>query len=181
VLTAHKSSAQSARRLRAGCARGRTATLILRVDARYARSMTERADHVEAELEIEAPIDLVWAVLVDYPRYSTWNPLLGHIEGEAREGELLTVYSGDGASVGQKAQVCVARVEPPRELRWAHPRRGESVRGWRLQALGPTRTRVVHDCLAGGSALAPSDRSEVRRELGRMNVALRIQAETRFS
>ena len=155
--------------------------LILHVAARYARVMAERADHLEAELDIEAPIDLVWAVLVDYPRYSAWNSLLVRVEGEAREGELLTVYSGDGASVQQKAQVCVARVDPPRELRWSHPRRGESVRGWRLHALGPTRTRVVHDCFAGSSALEPSVLREVRRELGRMNVALRIQAETRFS
>lgn len=153
----------------------------MHIAARYARVMQERSEHVEAELEIDAPIDLVWAVLVDYPRYSAWNPLLVRIEGAAREGELLTVYSGDGASVHRKAQVSVARVDPPRELRWSHPRRGESVRGWRLHALGPTRTRVVHDCLAGGSALAPSDHGEIRRELGRMNVALRIQAEARYS
>jgi uncharacterized protein YndB with AHSA1/START domain len=143
--------------------------------------MAEDAERIEAELEIEAPIDLVWAVLVDYPRYSAWNPLLFRIEGEAREGELLTVYQGDGASVHGKTEVCVACVDPPRELRWSHPRRGESVRGWRLFALGPTRTRVVHDCGIRSSAPAPTDRSEVRRELGRMNVALRIQAETRFS
>jgi uncharacterized protein YndB with AHSA1/START domain len=142
--------------------------------------MLERAGQLEAELEIEAPIDLVWAVLVDYPRYSAWNPLLVRIEGEAREGALLTVYSGDGASVRDKTQVCVARVDPPRELRWSHPRRGESVRGWRLHALSPTRTRVVHDCAA---LQRTPDRApgELRRELGRMNVALRIQAETRFS
>ncbi len=149
--------------------------------ARYARVRSERRELIEAELEIEAPIDLVWAVLVDHPRYSAWNPLLVRVEGEAREGELLTVYGGDGASVRQKAQVCVARVDPPRELRWAHPQRGESVRGWRLHALGPTRTRVVHDCLARSSALSPGERGEIQRELGRMNVALRIQAETRFS
>lgn len=143
--------------------------------------MSERRELIEAELEIEAPIDLVWAVLVDHPRYSAWNPLLVRVEGEAREGELLTVYGGDGASVRQKAQVCVARVDPPRELRWCHARRGDSVRGWRLHALGPTRTRVVHDCPADGASLAPGDRVELRRELGRMNVALRIQAESRFS
>jgi uncharacterized protein YndB with AHSA1/START domain len=137
-------------------------------------------DRVEAELEIEAPIDLVWAVLVDYPRYSAWNPLLVHVEGQAREGDLLTVHGSDGASVRAKTQVCVARVDPPRELRWSHPRRGESVRGWRLHALGPTRTRVVHDCSAGRER-EPGAQSEVRRELGRMNVALRVQAETRFS
>ena len=111
--------------------------------------MSERADHIEAELEIEAPIDLVWAVLVDYRRYSVWNPLLIRIEGEAREGEQITVYSGDGASVREKTEVCVARVDPPHELRWSHPRRSDrAVRGWRLHALSPTRTRIVHDCCA---------------------------------
>jgi uncharacterized protein YndB with AHSA1/START domain len=142
--------------------------------------MSERGEVVESELEIDAPIDLVWSVLVDYPRYSLWNPLLVRVEGEAREGELLLVHGGDGESVRDKTQVRVARVDPPRELRWSHPRRGESVRGWRLHALGPTRTRVVHDCPAAQPTPDPG-RRELRRELGRMNVALRIQAETRFS
>ena len=142
--------------------------------------MSERAGSVEAELEIEAPIDLVWSVLVDYPRYSAWNPLLVHVEGEAREGELLTVHGAHGENVHDKTQVRVARVDPPSELRWSHSRRDESVRGWRLQALGPTRTRVVHDC-AASERTSERDSSELRRELGRMNVTLRIQAETRFS
>jgi len=109
-----------------------------------------------------------------------WNPVLVRVEGAAREGEELTVYSGDGASVRDKTQVCVERVDPPRELRWSDAR-GEPARVWRLHALGPTRTRIVHACAVLGAQLAAEARSELLRELGRMNVALRIQTETRFS
>jgi uncharacterized protein YndB with AHSA1/START domain len=141
------------------------------------RASQQRADQVEAELEIEAPIDLVWAVLVDYASYSSWNPLLVRVEGAAREGEVLQVHCADGALVRDKTQVCVGRVDPPRELVWNDGPRGERARGWKLHALGPTRTRVVHGCWGRAS----STPTETLRELGRMNVALRIHAEARFS
>jgi uncharacterized protein YndB with AHSA1/START domain len=139
--------------------------------------MTQRENRIESEVEIEAPIDLVWAVLVDYASYSAWNPLLVRVEGQAREGEILRVYVGDGASVREKTQVCVARVDPPRELRWNDDSNAEPARAWRLHPLGPTRTRLVHAC----SMLESRAPAQAFRELGRMNLALRSRAEARFN
>ena len=41
---------------------------------------------VRASAEIGAPIDRVWAVLVDFPRYSTWNPFTPRVRATLEVG-----------------------------------------------------------------------------------------------
>ena len=46
---------------------------------------------IETFIDIDAPLDRVWAVLVDFDRYSEWNPLTVRVQGEARVDEVVTL------------------------------------------------------------------------------------------
>ena len=46
---------------------------------------------LHTRIEIAAPAALVWKILVDFPRYAEWNPLLPQAAGEARPGGILEV------------------------------------------------------------------------------------------
>lgn len=73
---------------------------------------------VAASVDIRAPADEVWAVLVDFARYREWNPFTPEVDAE------LTV----GASVGLLVKMPgrhqlrrveqINRVEPQRTLCW---------------------------------------------------------------
>ena len=71
----------------------------------------------ESSIEIDAPISIVWEVMLDFPRYGEWNPFLHRIDadGPARVGNRLRLYvrwpSGGGAQSGE----LVTRVDPPSE------------------------------------------------------------------
>lgn len=70
------------------------------------------------ETVIEAPLNLVWQTLVDFPAYATWNPFMISVVGEAIQGELLDVVieptAGDTIAFSSELVV----VEANKELRW---------------------------------------------------------------
>jgi uncharacterized protein YndB with AHSA1/START domain len=45
------------------------------------------ATTIRAEIEIDAPIEQVWAVLSDLPRYGEWNPFTPRVDGHLAVGE----------------------------------------------------------------------------------------------
>jgi len=42
---------------------------------------------IDATLDIEAPAELVWSVITDFPRYSEWNPLLRDCKTSLKPGD----------------------------------------------------------------------------------------------
>ncbi len=58
--------------------------------------MTELAraePRIETAILIDAPIDLVWNILVDYESYGHWNPYIIRIDGVAQAGGTIDVHS----------------------------------------------------------------------------------------
>lgn len=47
--------------------------------------------HITASLDIAAPPEAVWKVLVDWGSYPEWNPTIRAIAGQARKGAKITV------------------------------------------------------------------------------------------
>lgn len=43
----------------------------------------------EAQIEIDAPIDVVWQHLTDFASYPEWNPYILSAEGELKQGALV--------------------------------------------------------------------------------------------
>ena len=46
---------------------------------------------IETRIEIDAPPEEVWAVLMDFPSYATWNPMVVAIAGEPEVGSRLDI------------------------------------------------------------------------------------------
>ncbi|MCE7083334.1 SRPBCC domain-containing protein [Streptomyces sp. ST2-7A] len=73
---------------------------------------------VTTEIEIPAPPEDVWAVLLDFPRYGGWNPFIREAGGRAERGGTLRLrmHPTKGRPVTFRPKVLIAEVET--ELRW---------------------------------------------------------------
>lgn len=114
---------------------------------------------IESEtVEIAAPAEFVWEVLVDYPRYPEWNPYTVAVETTLEIGEPidLTLPNPDGSPGTFVNREYVRVVEPPHHLRYDT---GDELQGvfavrdqW-IEALGPERcTYRTTDTFSGEHA-----------------------------
>ncbi len=73
---------------------------------------------LRTEIELAAPPKRVWAALVKFNQYPTWNPFLTEVIGRAEIGSKLEVrYSfTDGSET--RLRVKVLRARKSEELRW---------------------------------------------------------------
>src|SRR5689334_5094327 len=76
------------------------------------------AKRIESSIEIHAPAESVWQVLVDFPSYPSWNPFIKSVVGQAAPGNRLTIriQVPGGMAMTFRPRVLVAN--PARELRW---------------------------------------------------------------
>ncbi len=70
------------------------------------------------EVEIAAPPERVWSVLVDFDSYPDWNPFIRSIQGTCEPGARLTVRIEPPGARGMTFKPTVLRVEHARELAW---------------------------------------------------------------
>jgi hypothetical protein len=78
-------------------------------------------EQIRTEIAIAAPAGRVWSILVDFARYSEWNPLIQSMRGWPEPGAPLdfrVVLGGRKLPV----QARVVRAVGERELRWRGPR-----------------------------------------------------------
>ena len=71
--------------------------------------------HFEANADIQAPADRIWAILTDAPGYPTWDSGVTKVEGSIADGEKITVHSE--VATGRAFPVKVA-MQPPSEMTW---------------------------------------------------------------
>ena len=103
---------------------------------------------LRTEIEIDAPIALVWRVLMEVQHYHEWNPFITSLEGELSEGSRINVVISPTEGSDLRFRPLVLRVQPEKELRW----RGRVISDlvfvgehyFLLQEVGPARTRVTH-------------------------------------
>ena len=69
-------------------------------------------------IEIEAPPEKVWAVLMDFAGHAEWNPFMRSIQGKAEAGARLTVRLQPPKGMGMTFKPTVLAKEPNREFRW---------------------------------------------------------------
>jgi hypothetical protein len=65
---------------------------------------------------IKAPPEVIWSLLTDAARYSSWNTTVSHIDGRIALGENVTVHVK--AAPGRAFPVKVVTFETPRRLVW---------------------------------------------------------------
>lgn len=71
-----------------------------------------------AEIQINAPVERVWGMLMDFKRYPEWNPFIQSISGSGEVGSKLKVVL---KLEGRKATTFKPRVlanQPHEEFRW---------------------------------------------------------------
>ncbi|WP_420633629.1 SRPBCC domain-containing protein [Candidatus Palauibacter sp.] len=108
-------------------------------------------------VDIDAPIERAWDILMDVERYGEWNPFTPRVATDFELGSRVDLY----AMIGPVALKQVERIESvdrPHLLAWStkigHRFLLSALREQRLEALGETRCRyLTTDAFAG--LLAP--------------------------
>jgi carbon monoxide dehydrogenase subunit G len=132
---------------------------------------------VHAAVDVEAPAERVWEVLVDWQRHGEWVPFT-RAEGGAEEGASVEAWTGVG-TVGFLDTMVISDWEPPTRVTVRHT--GRLVRGegrFDLLDLPGGRCRVTWSELvdlplgaagrAGWIAVGPFARLMLRTALGRL-------------
>ncbi len=138
------------------------------------------------EVQIEAPAQLVWDVLVDYAAYPEWNPYTVEVTTTLELGSPieLTLPSYDGSGALLVSREFIREVDPPHHLRYDNAGEVPGVVGVRDQwitALGPDRcTYVTTDTISGEHAdLAISLTGEwMKAGFDSVAEALKVRAES---
>lgn len=118
---------------------------------------------LETQVEIDAPMALVWDVLTDLPNYGAWNPFVVAVTGaeRPRPGQFLRLHvdipgARSRVSRNRVVEVCAPGYGRTARLGWAFAgalRHGGFVLGYRqqiLEALPNGRTRYsTHEELRG--------------------------------
>ena len=106
---------------------------------------------VRTEVEIEAPIDIVWQILTDFRRYEEWNPFIRQIEGPLKVGQKLRVVLGNparGEAGGMAFRPKVVKVENGRAFHWLGrtlvPGLMDGEHIFALEAVDEKTTRFIH-------------------------------------
>ena len=139
---------------------------------------------IETAIDIAAPPEAVWGVLVDFAAYPDWNPFIRRLQGEARVGARLevTVQPPGGKPMTFKPTVLAA--EPARELRWLGrvlmPGLFDGEHGFRLEATAGG-CRLHHGETFGGILVPLFGKmlDDTERGFAALNAALKERVERR--
>ena len=139
---------------------------------------------LHTDIEIAAPVERVWALLVDLQSYKDWNPFIREGHGELREGARIRVRIQLPGRLGMSFHPRVLIVRPGHEIRWVgHFMTPGIINGehiFLLEPLGVGRVRLVQKEIFRG-LLVPLLWSilnrNTRRGFEQMNRALKARAE----
>jgi hypothetical protein len=159
------------------------------------------------EIQIDAPADTVWKVLVNFPDYGSWNPVITKIDGMPYRGNKINFtiqaalagsQEGSGSAAGtmpflpQTVQIPIMACEiliadsGQRELRWkgpAIPIASDILAGehyFIVKEEGPQKSRFIHGENFTGLAagiLKPLLEQRLNDSYNEMNRALKKRCE----
>jgi len=141
---------------------------------------------VSTQVDIDAPAEAVWEVLLDLAGYPAWNPFIQRATGTPTIGGQvhLRVRSSFGIPLGFRATV-LSRTDE-RELHWighvAQPWLASGEHWFTLEPVGPGRVRFAQREVFRGVMPRLAKRllvREARRGFDAMNGALKVTAEAR--
>ncbi|MEM6725461.1 MAG: SRPBCC domain-containing protein [Bacteroidota bacterium] len=100
----------------------------------------------ETEITINKPIEEVWKALIDFGTYPTWNPLVGKVEGDLKEGGTINAYI---VPLKQTFKVKLLKVRENEEMTWKGNLAGldfliNGVHYYRLKAIDENTTHLDH-------------------------------------
>lgn len=135
--------------------------------------------NIYTQIEIEAPVSRVWAILADNESYPDWNPYHVSVRGQMLPGRTLevVVHKPNGERI--EIEPRVMRMVPLQELTW-----GGGVRGifhgehvFLLEEIDAVNTRLIHKEDFVGIAVPFASLDAIEEGYRQMNQALKIRAE----
>jgi len=103
------------------------------------------AKQILTEIDIDAPIAAVWAVLEDIQNWPEWNRAFSFRKADFRPRGRATLMAGLG-SASLPLPVRFEVIDKQKELRWHGGKKGLAYGSHylKLQSLDQTRTRLIH-------------------------------------
>jgi len=138
---------------------------------------------VEHRIGVQAPAEIVWEVVSDFPSWEAWNPFHPRMEGALRIGSTLTV---DVAVPGQPVRTITPVVRdwvPYEQLHWqTSHKRGfvTAIRYLEIESLGATSSTFSNGELFSGLLvrwISAQTRRGLREGFTVMGEAVRLRAE----
>jgi len=137
-----------------------------------------------SEIEIQAPAERVWDLLIDFAGFPQWNPFIRRASGKVKTGEHLEVTLQPSGAQGMTFKPTVLKAEPNRELRWLGrlllPGLFDGEHSFTIESLGENRVKFVQREIFTGLLVPLFSRSldaDTRRGFEEMNQALKARAE----
>lgn len=133
-------------------------------------------------IDIDAPSDLVWNMLIDNKRYPEWNPYHVQVNGMMAEGAKLDLllHKPNGETV--EIEPHVMRIVPKQELTW-----GGGIKGiffgehvFLLSPLSNRQTRLIQKESFSGLAIPFASLDAIEEGYQQMNLALKQRAEQQY-
>ncbi len=142
------------------------------------------AKEIKTTIEIDASVSRIWAVLIDFSRYSEWNPFIRSIDGKAQQGERLEIFIQPPGGNGMKFRPVILALQPEHELRWIGrimvPGIFDGEHQFQLEPIGASRTRLIHREVFSGllvPLLWQNLDTQTRQGFEEMNRALKNRVE----
>jgi uncharacterized protein YndB with AHSA1/START domain len=115
--------------------------------------MSDKVVVSSVTVSINAPAELVWEVLVDFPAYGEWNDFCPSIEAELELGSPVKMQVDLGMGLQEQVEY-ITCIEPPRRITWSMANKpGDPIHADRSQVVEPIDaqrcTYVTYDEFSG--------------------------------
>ncbi|WP_435319988.1 SRPBCC family protein [Haloarchaeobius sp. TZWSO28] len=140
-------------------------------------------NEVEAAIDIDAPVDVVWTVLTDFEQYSEWNPYITDASGAATEGSRveirLTAQGGRTIRLEPRLDTVIENEVLEWSAQYLAPRLFHERHTIELEPFGEGQTNVVqHIEFTGLSTDQMFSEASIRAGLEAMNRELKERTES---
>ena len=139
---------------------------------------------ITTQIEIDASVQNVWDILINFEGHSSWNPFIKHISGVASKGKRLKVIVHPEGVKAMTFTPTILKADEPTELRWLgkllFSALFEGEHSFILEPLENNKTRLIHSESFTGLLVPIFWRmldTKTRAGFEAMNQALKLEAE----
>lgn len=94
---------------------------------------------------INRSVEIVWRHLTDFTSYPIWNPLVGMLKGEMREGNIISTFI---IPLGKTYHPAILVYKPEKELVWQGVQGAKFLMAgkhyYRLEKISDSETKLFH-------------------------------------
>jgi hypothetical protein len=139
---------------------------------------------IHTQIDIHAPAERAWQLLLDFNNYSKWNPFIREINGVPNVGAKLEIHLHTASGKTRIYKPTITKLEPYHELRWYGKSfmpgmfNGEHI--FTIKTLEPNHKQFLHKEIFTGLGVAlAGDRldRDMYQSFEKMNNAFKAKLE----